>query len=232
MRAAHRGRRLRRTALSASSFPRRNCACAISGPGGNPGKRPHEDWREYTRRLFQQASIRSSIRCSHISEDAKLVACGSSLGSPPARPKPLRRGEGPERELQATSKELVGACAFHRLSSRPEKLRVRNFGEPGPSTLPSPGSWVPGLASGLARDDNPPVALHHSRVPAGSALGGRRAVRVSPSDKQRVGWRVGIPSFVIPAGKIARAQFRRAGTQYTSFAWFLGPGSRKWARPG
>ncbi len=118
-------------------------------------------------------------------------------------------------------------------------------------------SWVPGLARGLARDDNPPVALHHPRVPAGSAKqsawgwwGGHaqeRECRNAPtkerrppfalarrlrpargtraaSDKQRVGWRVRVPSFVIPAGEIARAQFWRAGTQYTSFACV--PGSR------
>ena len=64
--------------------------------------------------------------------------------------------------------------------------------------------WVPGLASGLARDDNPPVALHHPRVPAGSAKSeSERASRgESPTtSKESVGanerdpgWRVQIPS--------------------------------------
>ncbi len=150
-----------------------------------------------------------------------------------------------ERESQATSKESVGAWAFHRLSSRPEKLRVRNFGVPGPRRLIAREFWVPGLASGLARDDNPPVALRNPRLAAGSAKseraskehrwrcitrafrppreGGDRGTRVA-SDKQRDGWRVGIPSFVIPAGEIARAQFWSAGTQETYRARVRVPG--------
>ncbi len=223
MRAAHRGRRLRRTALSASSFPRRNRACAISGPGGNPSKHPREDWREYTR-VFQRAGIRSSIRCSGACGDATPVVCGNLRGSR------LRgrsrfgaaKARNESRKRQAKSRLARGhsivchpgrrncACAILESGDPVHFLRLR--------------SWVPGLASGLARDDNPPVALHLPRVPAGSALGGRRVGRVSPSAKQRVGWRVGIPSFVIPAEEIARAQFWRAGTQYTSFACV--PGSR------